>query len=140
MPHPRDNSQLEQNNQYRCRHRYTEVGNQEWQGVADAAERGHKAAHASAHPGVPPSREASVIRKRFRKTHAYSGSDGSRQTDNKGVPAIAGGKGRREDRRQGGDGAIHQAGQAGLHDLQHEEPSVGLVLLPLDVGVEFFFP
>ena len=37
-------------------------------------------------------------------------------------------KRRGEQRRQGGDGAVHQAGQAGLDILQHEQALGGLVL------------
>ena len=37
-------------------------------------------------------------------------------------------------RRQRRNRAIHQPSQAGLHDLQHEQPAAGLVLFALDVG------
>ena len=41
-----------------------------------------------------------------------------------------------ENRRQSRDRSIHQTGQAGLHDLEHEETPVRFVFFPLDVGTQ----
>ena len=50
---------------------------------------------------------------------------------------LLGGDGGGEHRGQRGDGAVHQAGQTGLHDLQDEEAAVGFVLGVARAVVEF---
>ena len=79
-------------------------------------------------PGVAAAGEAAVVGERFGEAHADAGADRSGQPDEEGVLRFLGGDRGGEDRGERGDGAVHQAGQAGLHDLQDEEAAVGFVL------------
>ena len=121
------------------RHGGLKVGDEERQRVADAADGGHGAADQAADPGVAAAGEAAIVGERLGEAHADAGADGGGQSDQEGVPGFVGGDGRGEDRRQGGDGAIHQAGQSGLDHLQHEEAAVGFLLLLARAGVQFVF-
>ena len=47
---------------------------------------------------------------------------------------LVGSEGRGEDRGQRRDRAIHEAGQTGLHDLEHEQAAAGGVLVALGLG------
>jgi hypothetical protein len=62
------------NRYYGCKGRF-EVGEEERQGVADAAQSGHQSANATAHPGMFAAGQASVIAlssRRFRKRRRLS--------------------------------------------------------------------
>ena len=50
-----------------------------------------------------------------------------------------GGQRRGKNRRQGGDGSVHQPGEPGLHNLQNEEASLSDFLIGLHVRGEFLF-
>ncbi len=50
-----------------------------------------------------------------------------------------GGEGRGKERSERGDRAIHQAGQTGLDELQHEEPPVRVFFIGLGFFSEVFF-
>ena len=64
---------------------------------------------------------------------------GSRHADQESVPALMGGEGGGKHRGQGGDGTVHQSGEAGLHDLQDEEAAAGAIFILFYAGAELFF-
>ncbi len=102
----------------------TKIRNQEGKCVPQTSGRGHQPRHGSANPGrTTPVSEPS------------SESDSANPMDipaprlaaiptRESVPAFMSGKGRGKQWSQCGDRTIHQARQAGLNELQHEEPFV----------------
>ena len=97
--------------------------------VAQAADGCHQAADDAANPGSAATREAAVVRQGLREPHADSGPQAAASPTQEVFPVSAGGEGGREEWGQRGDGAVHEAGQARLHDLQHEEPVAGRLFL-----------
>ncbi len=97
------------------------------QGMAEAAERGHAAANRAAHDRCAAAGQRAVVGQRLGKGHGDAGADRSCEPDQECRPGIVGGEGRCEQRRQRGDRAIHEAGEARLHILQHEHALGGLV-------------
>src|ERR1700676_2378815 len=72
------------------------VGDEIRQRVSQAAERRHDPTGRATQPGRAASGHRSVVRKRFRKTHADAGADQGRETAEKGLPVLMGGQGARE--------------------------------------------
>ena len=102
--------------------------------MAEAAERRHHPANAAAQQGRTAPCERAVVGKRLGETHADASADRRGEADEKSRPIGLGRESRREQRRQRRDRTIHQAGEAGLHILQHEHAVAGFVLL-LDGGL-----
>src|SRR5579863_668987 len=83
--------------------------------------------------------EAAVIGERLGKSHADASAERGCHADQKSVPGIAGGECGSEDRCERRDGAIHQTGQAGLHNLQNEKPAARPFFILRNIGAQFFF-
>ncbi len=111
------------------RGRGPEVGNDVGQRVAEAADRGHRACHRAAHDRRAAAGERAVVGERLGEGHGDAGADRGGEADQERRPGVVGGEGRREQRRERRDRAIHQAGEARLHVLQHEHAARSLVLL-----------
>ena len=78
--------------------------------------------------GASAPTEDTVVGKCFCKTHANTGSDGSRHADQEGIPTVPRGKGRREDRSQRRDRSIHEPCKTRLNNLKNKHSPVGLIL------------
>src|SRR5271170_8015535 len=89
--------------------------------MADAAERGHRAANESARPRMAASGETAVVGQRLCKSHADARADARRKTDKKSFKTIVGGERGGEQRRECRDRAVHQTGESRLHDLQEKQ-------------------
>jgi len=109
--------------------RGAEAGDEERERVADAAERGHEAADEAAHPGMAATGEAAIVGEGFSETHADAGADGRGEADQESVPRAVGGESGGEDGGKGRNRTVHQAGKAGLDDLQDEKAAVGGLFL-----------
>ena len=84
--------------------------------------------------------EAAIVGEGFGEAHADAGADRGCEPDQEGVVGFLGSDGCGEDGRQGGDGAIHQAGETRLYDLQDEEAAVGFILGVARAGAELVAP
>src|SRR5262244_3243267 len=102
---------------------------EEREGVSQAANRGHEPTDQTAYPGMAAARKAAIIREGLGKSHADAGTNGRGQSHEECSVSIPTGKGSGEYWSKSGDGAIHQAGEAGLHNLEHEKATVGFLLL-----------
>lgn len=89
--------------------------------VAEAAEGCHRAADEAAGPGVAATGEAAVVGEGFGEAHADACADAGGHADLERLEAVVRGKCGGEERGERGDGAIHEAGEAGLDDLEEEE-------------------
>src|SRR5262249_31827037 len=116
-----------------------EIANEKRNGVAYASERRHGAAYQAPDPGMTSPSQAAIVGEGFGKAHADASANGSGETDDKGIPTIAGGERRGEDGRERRDRAVHQAGKAGLNNLQNKQAAVGFLFFGLDAGGELFF-
>ncbi len=83
MPHPCDYTEFHDHHGYRNSHGERESAGEKWQRVSDAAERRHAAADEAAQQRMPAPGERAVVGKRLRETHADSGSERGRQSDEK---------------------------------------------------------
>jgi hypothetical protein len=70
-----------------------------------------------------------VVREGLGEAHGNAGADGGGHADQEGIPGDVGGEGGGEHGGQGGDGAVHEADQAGLDDLQHEAAAGAVILV-----------
>ena len=102
--------------------------NQVGEGVTEPPERGHGPANRPAQPRRAAPRQRTVVRQRLGEAHGYSGADRSCHSNQECAPGVVGRKCRRKQRRERRDGTVHQAGEAWLHVLQHENAARGLVL------------
>src|ERR1700704_5833567 len=75
MPDPGDDAQFDHNNQNGGNHSHSEIGDQEWQRVANTAKRSHEPANESPHPGMTAAGEAAVVGQGLGEAHAYAGAD-----------------------------------------------------------------
>src|SRR6266850_5177355 len=84
---------------------------------------------------MPSARKTAVVGQSLCKTHADACADTRRDANEKGFPAFMRRKGRSKERSERRYGAVHQTGQAGLHDLQQKKPLLpgGFVLAQLSV-------
>ena len=108
------------------------------QSVADAADGGHEAADDAADQGAATAGEGAVIGEGFGEAHGDACTDGGGQADEErrcGCSWVAKAAANSGDRVE--TDAIHEARQAGLDDLQEEEPAGGF-FLRLSRGVEGF--
>jgi hypothetical protein len=94
--------------------------------VPDAADRGHEPGDAAAQPRMPAPGERAVVGQRFRKPHRDAGADGGREADEKRLQSVRGRERGGKQRRQRRHRAVHQPGEARLHDLQHEHAPLHL--------------
>ena len=96
--------------------------------MPDSAERSHQSADHSANPGVTAPGERAIIAKSFGETHADAGAYRSCQADRKCIMCTMGGEGGCKQRGERGNRTVHQAGEPGLHHLEHEESAAGFIL------------
>ena len=66
--------------------------------------------------------QAAVVGQRLGKSHADARADGGGQADEKGGRAAVRGERGAKQRRERGDGTVHETGESGLDDLQEEQP------------------
>ena len=81
-------------------------------------------------------RELAIIRQALGEAHRDAGTDRGRRADEEGLPGVMRREGGGEERRQCGHRTIHQPDEAGLYDLQQEQPALGLALLDLGIRRE----
>src|SRR5580692_6790763 len=91
-PDPGDHSQLGDHNHTGSPQRPAEIMNQKRQCVSDTAERSHCSADQTARPRMSSSCKASIVGKRFGKSHADSRADRCGESHPESIPAIRGGK------------------------------------------------
>ena len=101
-----------------------------------AAGSGHQAADDAAHPGLAAAGKRAVVGEGLGKAHRDTRADGGGHAYQEGVPTVLGGEGRGKQRRQGRNGAIHEAGEARLYDLENEETAAGGILFLASLGGE----
>ena len=104
--------------------------------MAEAADRRHGAADDAAQQRRAAAREQAVVRQRLGEAHGDAGAERGGEADHEGLPVVVGGEGGGEQRRQRRDGTVHQAGEAGLHVLQHELLAALDILAALGGAVE----
>src|ERR1039457_2189097 len=100
VPHPCDNSEFQKDDDNCNPEGKLKLPDKKWEGVTNASQRRHGSANQTACPRVSAARKTPIIGKRFRKTHADAGSQRCSHSDQKGVPAVLRGHGRREYRGQ----------------------------------------
>jgi len=83
-------------------------------------------------------RKLAIIMGGLGEAHGNTRADGSRETDQEGLPGILRGEGGREDRRERRDRAIHQASKARLHVGQQKLAFCGFSLFGLAICIEMF--
>ena len=136
VPYPRNEAKLYNHDQSGNNHGRAKAGDQKWQCVPDAADSSHQAAHQAARPRMTAAGETTVVGESLGKTHADARAQGCSETDFERVKTALSGERGGEYGRERGDGAVHESGQAGLHDLQYKQAPIGLVLAVLDVGLQ----
>ena len=97
-----------------------EIRDHEGQAVPQPADRRHQPADEPAHHRRAAAGQAAVVRQRLGECHRDAGAEGGGDADEEGVPAPARREGGGEERRQGRDGAVHQACESRLDIAQHE--------------------
>src|SRR5262245_32310178 len=90
--------------------------------MTQRTQKSHQTTRNATHPRTAASAQLAIIRETFRERHAYTRTDGGRQTDEERCVTIARSEGGGEERREGRDGTIHQASQTRLDDAQDECP------------------
>ncbi len=130
VPHPGDDAQFRQHHHHGDGGGGLDVRDEIRQGVAKPAEHGHQPANESARPRMAASGQAAVVGQRLGESHADARAHGGGQSDEKGGRAAVRGERGGEQRRERGDGAVHEPGESGLDDLQDEQPlGAGLFVL-----------
>src|SRR5580692_8837520 len=138
MSDPSDHAQLSDHHCSRGPQRRPEVVQQKRQRVPNAPKSSHRATDQPSNPGMPAPRQTAVIRKRFSKSHADSRAGGRGEAHEECVIGTARRKSRRKNWRQRRYGTIHQPRQAGLHNLQHEEPPLRFLFIGFYIGRKLF--
>ena len=100
--------------------RSVDVGDEERKRVEETAEKGHQAGDDSAEDRVAAAGEGSVVGEALGEGHGDSGAYGGGEADEQGGVRVVGREGGGEDGGERGDGAVHEAREAGLHDAQDE--------------------
>ena len=95
-------------------------GEEERKGVENTAKESHYSGDATALEGMAAASERTVIGKAFGKAHADAGANSRCQADEKGGMRCMRSEGSCENRRERGNRAIHQSGEARLDNLEDE--------------------
>ncbi len=136
LANPTDGAELNDDHADGQRHGDAKVSNHEGQGVANATDGGHDAGDNAADDRATASGERAIVGQSFGKGHGDAGSHGSGEADEKGVPAFVRGEGGGEERGKGGHGAVHEAREAGLDELEDEGTALDLRLIRTNLRSE----